>query len=61
MPYKEPAARQPPNAAFNYTLSIPRVKIEYVFEVFKARWATLYEIPIRIGADREKGYRRVHN
>ena len=60
-PYKEPASGQSPNAAFNYALSIPRVKIEHAFGVLKARWSTLYEMPIRIGADREEGHRRVHN
>ncbi|RPB27651.1 hypothetical protein L211DRAFT_894763 [Terfezia boudieri ATCC MYA-4762] len=43
-PYMEPAARQPSNAAFNYELSIPLVKIEHVFGVLKARWPTLWPV-----------------
>lgn len=46
IPYKEPAASQPENAAFNYQLSIPRVKIEHAFGVLKARWPTLRNIPV---------------
>ena len=45
-PYKEPASRLPANTAFNYELSVPRVKIEHAFGVLKARWPTLYSIPV---------------
>ena len=63
-PYKEPASRHPANTAFNYQLSIPRLKIEHAFGVLKARWPTLYSIPVRItGIDQEKerGHTRVLN
>ena len=39
-PYKEPASRQPENAAFNHQLSIPRAKIGHAFGVLKARWSS---------------------
>jgi len=58
-PYKEPASRERANAAFNFQLSGPRVKIEHAFGVLKARWPTLYNIPIRIDNDKERGHRRV--
>lgn len=61
VPYKEPAARLAANAAFNYELSVPRVKIEHAFGVLKARWPTLYEIPVRIDSNKEQGHLRVHN
>jgi len=60
-PYKQPAARLPANAAFNYELSIPRAKIEYAFGVLKARWPTLSEIPVRIDANTERCHKRVVN
>ena len=60
-PYKEPASRLPQNAAFNKQLSIPRVKIEHAFGMLKARWPTIYDLPIRIGMDQERGHRRVMN
>ena len=59
--YKEPAARQPVNAAFNFQLSIPRVKIEHAFGILKARWPTLYDIPIQIGLNKDIGHKRVIN
>ena len=35
------------------------MKIEHAFGVLKARWPTLYNIPIRIDNDKERGHRRV--
>ena len=60
-PYKEPASRQPANRRFNLQHAIPRVKIEHAFGVLKARWPTLYNIPTRIGTDKQLGHRRVMN
>jgi len=60
-PYKEADSGQPPNAAFNYELSIPRVKIEYAFGVLKARWPTLNKVPARINTDKRRGHERVFN
>lgn len=59
-PFKDPAASLPNNTAFNYEVSKPRVKIEHAFGVLKARWPTLYEIPVRIGMDEKQGHQRVH-
>ena len=59
-PFKEPASRQPANAAFNTELSRPRVKIEHAFGVLKACWSTIYEIPVRIDSYLKKGHERVH-
>ena len=58
-PYKEPIARKASYAAFNYALSIPRVKIEHAFGILKARWPSLYDIPIRISKDAESGHTKV--
>ena len=60
-PYKEPASRQPANRRFNLQHAISRVKIEHAFGVLKARWPTPYNIPTRIGMDKQLGHRRVMN
>ena len=60
-PYKGPASRLPDNSAFNSQLSIPRVKIEHAFGILKARWRTIYDIPIRIDIDKDKGHKKVIN
>ena len=59
-PFKNPAARQPVNATFNYELSKPRVKIEHAFGILKARWPSLNELPLRIGLNEKRGHQRVH-
>ena len=61
MPYKEPASRLDINTAFNYQLSIPRVKIEHAFGILKARWRTIHDIPVHIDMDKDKGHKRVIN
>ncbi|RPB18867.1 hypothetical protein L211DRAFT_853749 [Terfezia boudieri ATCC MYA-4762] len=56
IPFKEPYAREYPKAAFNYQLSITRVKIEYTFRILKARFPSLRSLPIRIGLDQKEGH-----
>ena len=58
-PYKEPLARRPTYSAFNPALSVLRVKIEHTFGIFKARWPSLYDIPIRITEHAHPGHERV--
>ena len=59
VPYKEPLASRPKYSAFNYALSVPRVKIEHTFGILKGRWPSLRDIPIRIGEDAAGGHRKV--
>ena len=59
-PFKNPTARQPIDATFNYELSKPRVKIKHAFGILKARWPTLNELPLRIGLNEKRGHQRVH-
>ena len=59
VPYKEPLASRPNYSAFNYALSIPRVKIEHTFGILKGRWPSLRDIPIRINEDAATGHRKV--
>ena len=58
-PYKEPASRLPDNKAFNHEHSQARVKIEHAFGILKARWPTIYEIPVRIDTNQRQGHERV--
>ena len=58
-PFKEPQARRPDCANFNYNLSIPRVQIEHAFGILKARFPSLHKLPIRIREDRVAGHLQV--
>ena len=58
-PFKEPQARRPECANFNYNLSIPRVQIEHAFGILKARFPSLHKVPIRIRQDRVAGHLQV--
>ena len=58
-PYKGRIARDPVHSAFNYALSVPRVKIEHAFGILKARWPSLTEIPVRIGENERSGHEKV--
>lgn len=57
--FKEPLSRLPTNSDFNYQLSIPRVKIEHAFGMLKARFPTLFNLPLRIDEDQIHGHQRV--
>ena len=59
VPYKDLHAQVPSEAAFNYQLSIPHVKIEHAFGVLKARFPSLRSLPVRIGLDQQQGHNRV--
>ena len=37
------------------------MKIEHAFGVLKARWPTLYNLPMRIGTDKQLGHKKVMN
>ena len=58
-PYKGAISREPIHSAFNYALSVPRVKIEHAFGILKARWPSLRDVPIRIGEDVDAGHLKV--
>ena len=61
VPYKDPYAREHPKAAFNYQISIPRVKIEHAFGVLKGRLPSLRSLLVRIGLDQQQGHQRLYN
>ena len=58
-PFKEPEARRADCTNFNYNLSIPRVEIEHVFGILKARFPSLFKVPIRIGENALAGHIQV--
>ena len=52
-PYKEPHASIPQNAAFNYFLSKPRVRIEHTIGVLKGRFQSLRGLRVSIGRGKD--------
>jgi len=52
-PYKGTEGESKPNKNFNWQLARLRVVSEHTFGMLKGRWASLRELPLPIGSERE--------